>query len=168
MWNTLFSVLHGKSVVVDTSHVHTTRCMKYGCGHICTRRWSGGGFFDGLYHTARHIIGEIISIKMLQKTTVSQTCSRDLAQWIKLATVTPSQHPPVTQMRHTPNYEYVIKKNASNKEGGLDTESKTLNKLISSGRIFGIDQLTWFEKWSLYGSGVSSIYSSVSRTDSVT
>lgn len=27
----------------------------------------------------------------------------------KLATVTPSQHPAVTQMHHTPNYKYVIK-----------------------------------------------------------
>lgn len=70
----------------------------------------GGDFLDGLYLTARHIIGEIISIKMLQNATASQTCSRDLAQWIKLATVTPSQHPAVTQMHHTPNYKYVIKK----------------------------------------------------------
>lgn len=130
--------------------------------HVCTRSWRAGGddFLDGLYLTARHIIGEIISIKMLQNATASQTCSRDLAQWIKLATVTPSQHPAVTQMHHTPNYKHVIK-NASNKERGLDTGSKTLNKLIPSGRMFGIDQLTWLEKWSLYGSGVSSIYSSV-------
>lgn len=70
----------------------------------------GGDFLDGLYLTARHIIGEIISIKMLQNATASQTCSRDLAQWIKLATVTPSQHPAVTQMHHTPNYKHVIKK----------------------------------------------------------
>lgn len=31
MWNTLLSVLHGKSVWW-TSLVHTTRCMKCGCG----------------------------------------------------------------------------------------------------------------------------------------
>lgn len=86
MWNTLLSVLHGKSVWW-TSLVHTTRCMKCGCGTGTRNMFvqevggrGGGDFLDGLYLTARHIIGEIISIKMLQNATASQTCSRDLAQ----------------------------------------------------------------------------------------
>lgn len=58
MWNTLLSVLRGKSVVVDMSHVHTTRCMKYGCGtgtrNMFVQEVGGGASWMGC--TTQHAI----------------------------------------------------------------------------------------------------------------